>query len=639
MLLNEVFKPDGLLAQHFPDYEARDGQVRMAKLVESAIVSGYSAVIEAATGIGKSFAYLVPIILSGEKTIISTSNKSLQDQLSNKDLPTLKQILPVEFDWTVLKGRSNYFCHEHFNANQDEIYLLFKKENLSDVEARHKLKEIVDWANESETGDIEFYPNELSQSVKDMLVCDNRTVHEKGSAYYDLCFATRARLQARTSRLVLVNHTLLALDISLKKETDGKARLLPDTPIIILDEAHTFEKGAVLAFSDEISWYSLHHLLNWKIVKDSISSKLRDSISGEMNKAIDQFIPEKGNRGYYIQKRFDRFYGFDRVIVLLKQLIEKVKNNEALGNDDMVKSKISEVTKEAQNLIDRMEVMERGDDNVLRWSEAKDMTMGRTIVRLKSAPIDISSLLKEGLFKDRVVICTSATLAVAQSFDFFRYQIGVPETALELIIDTPFNFKENSLIYISTGEFDKYWVIQELLNYSKGRAFVLFTSYKEMEDIHARVDIPYPKLMQSNGISRAKLLEDFKATPNAVLFATKSFWEGIDVRGDQLLQVIVDKLPFENPSDLVYASKIERIDSHLGQGKSWSKYTVPDMCLKLKQGIGRLIRSKTDIGVISIMDARINYKGYGKTVIKSLPPAYRTQQLEKVKTFYKKWDR
>jgi ATP-dependent DNA helicase DinG len=191
------------------------------------------------------------------------------------------------------------------------------------------------------------------------------------------------------------------------------------------------------------------------------------------------------------------------------------------------------------------------------------------------------------------------------------------------------------LAYISNGSEEQYYEIEELVKASKGNAFVLFTSYRDMRDFYSRVDIPYPKLIQGDGISRANLLKEFRKIENAVLFATKSFWEGVDVQGDDLVLVIIHKIPFGNPSDLLYKSRIEKVDEKLGKGKHWIRYTIPDACLKLKQGAGRLIRNKTDRGVIALLDARVNYRNYGKAVVNSLPPAPRTQSLNKVRGFYR----
>jgi len=634
MKVNNVFKDNGLLAKHFPKYENREGQLKMANLVDKAIKEDRSAVIEGATGIGKGFAYLVPAILNNENVIISTSNKTLQDQLSNKDLPILKTILKKDFTWVVLKGKNNYFCHKHFDMNRIEMELFYKKEGLSKTEAKLEMKKILNWAKETKDGDIEYYPEELPREIKEMITCDSATIHEKGAHYTNLCFAIKAREKAKCVNILLINHTLLVLDIALKKRSEGKAKILPDVNTIIIDEAHTFERYASMAFSDEINIFSLLHFLNWYLVKEAIDKDHLKSTRTAFSDCLRRLLPEKGIRGYYKQEQVVKIKDFEKVISMLYKIIEEVKTSKKIVRDEINNGKVQEIIKEGYNLIDRLKSLGIEDDNILRWVEANDGRNGKPIVRIKSVPIDVSKILKDSLFKEHKVICTSATLAVNNNFNFFKRQVGLPEDTLELIIESPFDFKKNSLIYVSSGEQEKFMEIQKLLEYSKGRAFVLFTSYRDMRECYEMVDIPYTKLIQNINTSRANLLKEFKTVPNSVLFATKSFWEGIDVRGNKLSMVIIHKLPFESPSDLIYSNKIKKIDMALGRGKSWITFTVPDTCLKLKQGIGRLIRSKTDRGVIALLDSRINYKSYGKAIMNIMPPAYRTQKLENVKSFF-----
>jgi len=625
MDVKSVFASKGLLGKHFKNYEQRPQQVKMAKLVVSAIESGRSAVVEGAPGVGKSFAYLVPLILSGKKAIISTSHKSLQDQLSKKDLPALKKILPMEFGWTVLKGKSNYFCHEHFQMNKKELKKLLSK---------YRLTAIAKWAEESRDGDIEHYPVGLPKNIKELITCNTDTVHQKDSPFYDLCFAVQARLKAKESQIVLVNHTLLALDIALRIKTGGQVSFLPEVDVIVIDEAHTFEQYATMAFSDAINMYSLYHLINQKVVKDSISNRKLEGLSEAFRANLRRFLPRKGEV-YYQQRKVARFDGFGLVIKQIMEVLEKVVDNPKVQEDDAGQKKVKEILQEGEHLIERLEDLGEKDDDMLRWSEARERSDKSIVVTLKSVPLTISKILKENLFEGKTVICTSATLAINKNFDFFKHQIGVPEKALEMVVDSPFDFKQNALVYISKGEQEKYREIEQLIKFSKGNALILFTSYRDMHRAYQAVDTGYPQLIQAERISRAYLLKEFKKTPHAVLFATRSFWEGIDIQGDDLLLVIIYKIPFENPSDLLYSSKIERIDEELGKGKHWTKYTIPDACLKLKQGVGRLIRSKTDFGVIALLDARVNFRNYGKTVVNTLPPAYRTQKLENVERFYR----
>lgn len=635
MQLNDIYKVDGLLQQHFPQYKPREGQVRMSQLVEKAIAERKSAVIEGATGVGKGFAYLVPIILSGETTIVSTSNKSLQDQLDRKDLPTLQKVFGKPISWTVLKGRNNYFCREHFEANCEEIRNELLRDGMDFSEADLRIQDIKNWSETDEIGDVEYLPFEVPYRVREMMTCDNATVHQKESEGAQFCFATRAKQRAKTSQIVLVNHTLLAIDISIRAESDGKAGILPATQTVVIDEAHEFERASILAFSDEISINSLYHLLQWGLVKHNFPKNKQDVLIKSMRDALAQYLPEKRNE-YYQQREEKVFTGFDNVINGLGAVIHAVQAIKS--TDDKTTAKIREITKEAENLQERLAVLAEEDENMLKWAEARNNTRGEPVIKLKTVPLDISFMLQDGLFNSKTVICTSATLSVGNSFDFFKQQVGMPDNALELVIESPFDYKKQSLIYVSDGSEDKEWEVGQLVKMSQGRAFLLFTSYKDMQFAYQYFPIDYPKIMQGQGgMTRAQVLEEFKNTPNAVLFATKTFWEGVDIQGDQLSLVVIWKIPFENPYDLVFKAKCDKIDKKLGRkGISFIKYAVPDACIKLKQGVGRLIRSVDDTGVIALMDSRVQYKPYGGIVMDALPPAYRTQKLEKVKAFFEK---
>ncbi len=637
MQLNDVFNAEGLLKQKFPQYKTRVGQVRMAELVQQAIQEKRSAVIEGATGIGKGFAYLIPAIILNEPVIVTTSNKNLQNQLDRKDLPTLQEVFGKQLSWTVLKGKSNYFCNEHFDANIDEIRkeLMFYKDKYTFQEADALIQEIAKWAEKETIGDIEYLPFDVPYKVKEMIACDNQTKHERGSEGHRFCFAIKARERAQESQIVLVNHTLLALDISLRKESEGEAKILPDTKTIIIDEAHDFEKSAVLAFSDDISMMSLWHLLTWQLVKKHFGKSKVRALADSLQQVLNRYMPEKGEK-YYTQRKVVKFEGLEPVIAGIDGVIHSLKKIK--GNiDEKTQIKIREIIAEAQHLQKRLKEMMTEDDNMLRWSEARDSMKGEPIVRLKAVPLDISGMLKEGLFNEKTIICTSATLAVHNRFDYFRQQVGMPDGALELIVASPFDYKQQALVYLTDGSNDREWEVEKLLKMSKGRAFLLFTSYHDMNKAYEMIHTEYPKFIQSqDGMTRAQLLEQFKNTPNAVLFATKSFWEGVDIVGEQLSLVVIWKIPFETPSDIVFSSKCNRMDEKAGKKVSFFRLSIPDACLKLKQGTGRLIRSVTDTGVIALMDNRINFANYRGVIIESLPPAYRTQKLEKVEKFFER---
>jgi len=542
--------------------------------------------------------------------------------------------LEVEKDHTfVSPALTTHNCHEHFDANVDEIRkeLMMYKDKYTFQEADVLIQEIAKWAEKETIGDIEYLPFDVPYKVKEMITCDNQTKHEKGSDGYNFCFAVKARERAKESQIILVNHTLLALDISLRKESEGKASILPDVDVFIIDEAHDFEKSAVLAFSDDISMLSLYHLLGWTLVRKHFNEAKRKALANELQSVLNRYLPEKGAE-YYQPKKVEKFEGLEPVIQGIGGVIHSLKKIKT--DDGKVQIKIREINKEAEHLQKRLAEMMTADTNMLRWSEARDNQKGDPLIRLKAVPLDISGMLKEGLFT-KTVICTSATLAIHHKFDFFRQQVGMPDNAFELIVASPFDYKQQALVYVTDGSQDREWEVEQLLKMSKGRAFVLFTSYRDMQDAYNTIHTEYPKFMQNqDGITRSQLLKQFKNTPNAVLFATKSFWEGVDIVGEKLSLVVIWKIPFETPTDIVFSSKCQRIDEKAGRKVSFFRLAIPDACLKLKQGTGRLIRSINDTGVIALMDSRVNFANYGGLIIDSLPPAYRTQKLEKVAKFF-----
>jgi len=572
-----------------------------------------------------SFAYLIPAILSGKKVIVSTSNKSLQDQLGDKDLPALKKIFDEDFTWAVLKGKNNYFCEENFKINEDE---------LLELTSEGELKSIVDWVKKDGVGDISYYPEHLDPAVKELLVCSSDIIHKKDASA--TCYANLAKERTKKAQIILVNHTLLALDASLRLKTDGEKRILPEADLVVLDEAHAFEKYASMAFSDEINIFSLRHFLNRAITKTAIPKHARHLLENEFRTALQKYTPEKKN-GYFVQKKMKKFVLAGSMIDKLERMVEQIGESPKLLKDEATQLKINAAVREGNNLISRLKELGGDNENTLRWAEAYDPKNNtfKPTVTLKSVPLNIGPLLKQTLFEDGAVICTSATLASGGSFRFFKDQFEL-EDVEELIVGSPFDYKTNAMIYITNGDKERTYELEKLLEYSEGKAFVLFTSYRDMNHFYEYTETKYPKLVQSKGVSRKKLLDDFEETENAVLFGTRSFWEGVDIKDNGLVLVVIHKVPFGNPSDLVYTSKAERIEKRYGKGSHWNRYTIPDACLKIKQGVGRLIRSKTDYGVIAILDERLNYRSYKTQVLASLPPAPRTQKLENVKEFFEK---
>lgn len=622
MELTEVFAPGGLISKAVEGYEHRSQQELMAGLVESTIRNNRTAVIEGATGVGKSFAYLIPAILSGKQTIVSTSNKTLQDQLSKKDLPKLQEILPM-FNFVVVKGKSNYLCPFRFEINKAEIIL---------IEGETTVAMIDKWVEETEDGDVEYYPGELSPKIREMITCDRNMQHERKSSEWESCFAAQAKVRAKDANVILVNHTLLALDKHLRFTTDGKAKILPDADIFILDEAHAFYNYAVKAFSDEVSIHTLRHYLNWRMVKNVISKSLSTLLVSEFKLIADRYLPAYEN-GYYTQNGVDCFDCFDKVFDQIEGINNTVRASDIAEFDQKGLARKNQIVKEGENIINRLSTLGTIDENSVKWSEAYDPKYGGgPIVTLKSAPLSVSHVLGESLFKDKTVICTSATLSVNGKFDFFCEQMGVPEGATELVVDSPFDYANNAMVYFTKGDLAR--ELDTLLEASQGRALVLFTSYKAMKAAYECSDVDYPRFIQGE-MGKMQLLDAFRNTPNAVLFATKSFWEGVDVKGEQLSLVVIDKIPFPNIGDLLFKKRCDQIDARYGRGASFRKLSIPEASLALKQGVGRLIRSKSDKGVMALLDNRINTANYAKAIVSAFPEhAPRTQKMEIIQSFF-----
>lgn len=635
MDVNSVFSRDGLLSKKTESFDYRPQQLQLAQLIERGLKEGKNVIAEGATGVGKSFAYLVPIILEGQKVIVSTSNKSLQDQLAQKDLPFLKEVLAPHLTWVALKGKSNYFCRKNYKNNYNDV------EKLLDLEQLEQLKK---WIEETEDGDLEFYPYELPYRVKEMICCNENTKHDrkKNDFYTQNCFAIKARDRAKDANIVLVNHTLLGIDIYLKllqeKEQGG---ILPNTSWVVIDEAHKFEDMASRAFTDKINIFSVNQILSRYLVQNSVNSTLIENILKNFKKAIKKYQPAK-NGYYYEQKVFETLEGFDLVQQGLSQVADELSTSkEYKEGSEEYRDTIQQHIQEINNLKSRLKMLEEEDENSLRWVDAYETKMnspkfGKVITSLNTAPITVAPMMKSGLIDKKNIIAVSATLATNGSFDYFRTQLPIEkENSLEMILGSPFNFRENTILYISDGSLDVEHEMKELLLASKGRAFVLFTSYKDMNHYYKYLEIPYKKLIQDKNISRSQLIEEFKETPNAVLFATKSFWEGVDIKGTELSMVIIHKIPFGNPADLMYKTKTKMYEQTYGRGAGWTMYGIPDACLQLKQGAGRLIRSKTDKGAVALLDSRVGVKPYGKQVIASFPPEMpRTQQLDKIRNFF-----
>ncbi len=631
MPLDRIFGPSGWLARKHPRYEFRPQQLEMAHLVEEALERRHHLIVEAGTGTGKTLAYLVPIIRSGRRVVISTGTKNLQEQLFFKDIPFLQNLFP-KMRVTLMKGRHNYVCRQ-------KLYDLEKQPVLNGMEEIEQYALIRDWEKRSETGDrseLENLPDvsELWSRIDARReLCTGQKCPQ-----FERCFITWMHQRAAESDILIVNHHLFFADLALK-QTEF-ASLLPEYSAIVFDEAHEIEDVATQYFGLQVSNYRVEEL-----ARDSeITLRLKDLRSadvlaavGEIRRRSDLFFelfPSGEARACFDNR--ESFLEVNRGVysALLNALVRLETEFSQLKDRP---EEVNRLAQRASELRQAFEfVLESRERNFVFWWERR----GRGVF-LEASPIDVSAILRERLFERvETIVLTSATLAVGGSFEFLKHRLGV-QNAKERILDSHFDYAQQALLYLPSHlpdprepDFSREAAeeVIRLLKATRGRAFVLFTSYQQMHELYERVRprVRYPLLLQGTA-PRTALLERFRSTPQAVLFATSSFWQGVDVQGRQLSAVIIDRLPFAVPTDPVIAARIRQINED--GGNAFADYQVPQAVLALKQGFGRLIRSKSDRGVLCILDRRMVRKPYGRVFLESLPGYGRTNRLEEVEAF------
>jgi ATP-dependent DNA helicase DinG len=629
--LDKVFAPGGWLARHHPNYEFRPGQLEMAESVESALENRQHLIVEAGTGTGKTLAYLVPLLRSGLRTVISTGTKNLQEQLFYKDVPFLKKLFP-QMRVTLMKGRQNYLCRV-------KLYDMEKQPVLDGMEEVEQYPKLRKWEEGTETGDraeLRWLPDqsELWKKVDARReACTGQKCRE-----FERCFITRMHQRAAESDLLIVNHHLFFADLALRQ--NDYAALLPDYAALVFDEAHEMEDVATQYFGVEVSSYRVEELARdteATLRMKGIKSHEVLSAVGELRRRADLFFElfprtegrsNFDNRGSFLEVNRGAYSGLTNALMLLQTELSRVPERP---------EEINNVMRRAQELRAAFEVvLESHERNMVYWWERR----GRGVF-MQATPIDVSTLLRERLFQQvETVILTSATLAVGGTFDFLKRRLGV-QNAKERILDSHFDYAHQSLLYTPLhlpdprqpdfGRLAAEEIVQ-LLKTTRGRAFVLFTSHAQMRDVYERVRprLRYPLMIQGS-MPRTEMLDRFRSTPHAVLFGTSSFWQGVDVQGEQLSAVLIDRLPFAVPSDPVTAARIRQINEE--GGNAFTEYQVPQAVITLKQGFGRLIRSESDRGILVMLDHRLMRMPYGRVFLESLPPYHQTNRLEDVKAF------
>ena len=650
--MQSVFGPDGLIARAHPNYEYRPGQVQMAESVLRAFETQRHLIVEAGTGTGKTLAYLVPAIAlatkENKRIIISTGTKNLQEQLMEKDIPFLQKIFPGKFKAAYMKGRGNYACLNKIKKAENQPVL----ENMDELDY---FTEVSRWTRESETGDRAELVG-LPEYLSFWRYVDARSESCLGQQCPDFepCFVTRMRQRANEADIVIVNHHLFFADLALRGHQFGQ--VLPDYSAVIFDEAHMLEDVAAEYFGAQISSYQIDDILRdlgHLPITDVETNRELTRIMARVSRFADQFwLGFREGRGEDGRQALNP-HTFARK--LTNGTVQPTPVGDAylaldgaFGRLETTLDALKDPSAETENMLRRarqlrfdLQFIVSGDDrSFVYWIERR----GRGTF-LRASPIDVSGLLADKLFeKTESVVLTSATLTSAGSFTYIRERLGLTEKTDELDALTSFDFAEQAILYLPPRMPDPrspQWAdaaadqVTQILQASEGRAFVLSTSFAGMNALYERVapELDFPCLRQGE-TSKTGLLERFRETPHAVLFATSSFWQGVDVRGEALSCVIIEKLPFAVPTDPVVAARLRFLDD---QGaSSFYAYSVPQAIISLKQGLGRLIRSTTDRGVLAILDPRLQNKGYGKVFLQSLPPCRVTSEIDDVARMFER---
>jgi ATP-dependent DNA helicase DinG len=635
--IDSIFAPKGALAGHVPSFRARSQQVEMAQAIAQAITENKQLIVEAGTGTGKTFAYLVPAILKGGKVIISTGTKNLQDQLFQRDLPTVRDALKAPVSIALLKGRSNYVCHNHLERTQSEGRFTTRED------ARH-LAKIVKYAKTTQSGDKSGVSNVPENAPIWMQVTSTReNCLGQECPHHKDCFVLKARKDAMGADLVVVNHHLFFADVMLRDE--GLAELLPACNTVIFDEAHQLPETASLFFGDNISTSQVIELARDARLEAAISANDFAALpiaTDALDKAArDVRLIFKQAEGRMNANTVEDLPGWADAMTTL---------SDKLGLANGLLEKQAERSEGLENCWQRGQVLAQ---KILQWQNKEQVDQVRWLeifnhsVQLNITPLSIAeTFAKQINGHPRAWIFTSATLTVKQDFSHYQSEMGLSE-AKTAYWDSPFNYLEQALLYVpqdmpdpNSANYTEAVVLAALplIEASKGRTFLLFTSLRAMQRAHEILlaqfesrQLDYPLLLQGDG-SRNELLSRFREHGNAILLGSQSFWEGVDVRGEALSLVVIDKLPFASPDDPVLAARLAQIAK---QGRNaFMEYQLPRTVINLKQGAGRLIRDETDRGVLMICDPRLIEKSYGKRIWQSLPPFKRTRDLSEAVSFF-----
>jgi ATP-dependent DNA helicase DinG len=641
MELKEIFGEKGLIEQNLKKYEYRPQQLDMAEAVSMAFKDSKHLIVEAGTGVGKSFAYLMPAIdyavEHSERVVISTNTISLQEQLINKDIPFLQGILPYDFKVVLVKGRSNYLCLRRLeNLMTYERELFETKDEVTDLNRIHQ------WSEVTRDGSLSDLNPQPKPSVWNK-VCSERDTCMGPAVCSNSkkCFYQRARNIIHNANIMIVNHHLLFSDMSLRKINPGFS-VLPGYKYLIIDEAHNIENAATEHIGISLSKFSARYLMDSLCNRDrkgglfirlgeTAQADVVDSTRKEIDiffDKVEKWASDESSGTKRIRKSNFVENSLEAPLKKLEMILQTMTHSAKTEEDG---KEISAYIERCRKMGDELDIiLSRSLDDFVYWVE---ISKGRFVnVTMSAAPVNVSEELRPNLFDMmNSVIMTGATISTNQNFDYFKKRIGLKDCR-EVMLGSPFDYAkqvkihipmdmpdpQNNSAFVSTAT-EK---IKKYVQLTNGKAFVLFTSYKMMDDVHNALKQWFEEqdikiFVQGDGISRHNMLEEFRKDINSVLFGTSSFWEGVDVQGESLSNVIVVKLPFSVPTHPVVEARIEDIQNK--GGNPFMEYNLPEAIIKLKQGFGRLIRTKNDMGIVVILDPRVKTKFYGKLFINSLP--------------------
>lgn len=653
-LVSSDLRQGGILSQTLPGYEERPAQVEMAMLVARALNENVPALIEAGTGTGKSLSYLVPTVRSGKVAIISTANKALQEQLFYKDIPFVQQHIK-HFEAALVKGVGNYVCLDRMESERTGMQFYAKNADF---------KRLVDITNDPDanfTGDFETLGFQLSSDIRSKVATDNDQCAWSKCNYFSDCYVRQMRENAALAQVIVVNHTLLLLDAAIG------GFLLPERDVVILDEAHHLEEEATRSFTITIGPTQIQTLLNQRVLRNHSQLSLQHDAM-EQSTLVWARLAQVADPGFKgranLEAPLEEGLKLSTIISDLADSLRKQRPKDLPDKEGQLYDKL---LKRTQNLAENIRIVfSVAQPTKFVYYVERVQTSGQRAgiqLQVSAAPLDVTNWLQEKLFKKCNVICTSATLATigpnpmhpeekGPNFGYFRRRVGLerindePDEVLERILPLTFDYESNALLYIprdlpeptyGAGSDDYMKAIARemyrLVKASRGRAFLLFSSKRMLERAYELMSphLPYPLLKQGD-MTRLELTRRFREEEDSVLFGLKSFWEGVDIAGDALSLVVIDKLPFDPPDDPVHEARVALMKA---AGENWfGTYVLPQAVLRLKQGIGRLLRTREDRGVMAILDTRLYTKGYGKMVLNALPPARRTTSMREVEHFF-----